>query len=287
MINKLAIIGIGLIGGSLARALRESGHVREIIGYSRTLGTVQEAIRLGVIDRAAVSVVDTAREADIVVVAVPVGSMLDVFAQLAAGMSDHAIVTDVGSVKGSVIAEARPVLGAKFRHFVPGHPLAGTEDSGLMASTGDLFRGRRAILTPEPETDANAVERVRALWHAAGAEVVTMTASTHDEILAASSHLPHLLAYALVDMFVRMDNHRAIFENSAGGFRDFTRIASSDPGMWRDICFANRDAILSLLRQFQGNIDAVIRALEAGDDQLLFETFARAKRVRDALIKKD
>jgi prephenate dehydrogenase len=280
MINKLAIIGIGLIGGSLARALRESGYVREIVGFSRTLATVQEAIRLGVIDRAAVSVVDTVREADVVVIAVPIGGMLDVFALLAEGLADRAIVTDVGSVKGSVIAGARPVLGAKFRRFVPGHPLAGTEDSGLAASTGDLFRGRRTILTPEPETDADAVERVRALWHAAGAEVVTMSASAHDEILAASSHLPHLIAYALVDMFVRMDNHRAIFENSAGGFRDFTRIASSDPEMWRDICMANREAILSLLRQFQGDVDAMIRAL-------VFETFTRAKRVRDALIKKD
>ena len=287
MINRLAIIGLGLIGGSCARALRDVGYVREIVGYSRSLGTVQDAVRLGVIDRGAVSVVDAVREADITMVAVPVGAMLDIFAQLAANFPAHAVVTDVGSVKGSIIAGARPVLGAKFRRFVPGHPLSGTEDSGLMASVGDLFRGRRTVLTPEPETDASAVEQVRALWHAAGAEVVTMTAAVHDEILAASSHLPHLLAYALVDMYVRMDNHRAIFENSAGGFRDFTRIASSDPGLWRDICFANREAILSLLRQFQGDMNELIRVLEAGDEQILFETFARAKRVRDALIKKD
>lgn len=286
MINKLAIIGVGLIGGSLARALRESGGVREIVGYSRSLGTVQEAIRLGVIDRAEVSIADAALGADMVVVAVPVGSMLDVLAQLAPGLGERAVLTDVGGVKVSIVTAARPVLGAKFANFVPGHPLAGGERSGVQASTSDLFRGQRTILTPEPETDAGAVARVRAMWHAVGAEVAILSAQAHDEIVAASSHLPHLLAYTLVDMLVRMDNHRAIFENSAGGFRDFTRIASSDPAMWRDICLANGDVILTLARQFQADLKAVTEAIENGDDHALFEIFARAKRVRDSFIKK-
>lgn len=287
MINRLAIIGVGLIGGSLARALRDNGGVREIVGYGRSIGTVQEAMRLGVIDRAEVSIADAALGADMVVVAVPVGSMLDVLAQLAPGLGDRAVVTDVGSVKASIVAAARPVLGAKFRNFVPGHPLAGGEKSGVQASVSDLFQGRRIILTPEPETDADAVARVRAMWHAVGAEVATMSAQVHDEIVAASSHLPHLLAYTLVDMLVRMDNHRAIFENSASGFRDFTRIASSDPAMWRDICIANGDSILPLVRQFQTDLDAVAQAVEQGDEHALFEIFARAKRVRDSLIKKN
>lgn len=284
MINKLAIIGVGLIGGSLARDLRAAGAVRELIGYGRGLGNLQLAVELGVIDRAAVSLDDAVRDADMVVLAVPVGAMAEALAGIAASLSNDCVVTDVGSVKGSVIAAARPALGARFARFVPGHPIAGTERSGVGASLTGLFRHRRVILTPEPDTEEAAVGRVRAMWELTGAQIITMSAAEHDQVLAASSHLPHVLAYALLDLYVRRDDHRRIFECAAGGFRDFTRIASSDPVLWRDICLANRDAIAAILRQYQGDLGAMIEAIENGDGRWLEETFARAKHARDRLL---
>jgi prephenate dehydrogenase len=284
MINRLCIVGVGLIGGSLARDLRVTGSVGEVVGYGRGLDNLQLAVELGVIDRAAVSLDDAVRDADMVVLAVPVGAIGDVLANIAPSLAEGCVVTDVGSVKGSVVAAARPVLGGRFAQFVPGHPIAGTERSGVRASLTGLFRDRRVILTPEPDTDGEAVNRVRAMWELTGAQVVTMSAVEHDQVLAASSHLPHVLAYALLDLFVRMDDHRKIFECAAGGFRDFTRIASSDPVLWRDICLANRDAIAAILRQYQNDLGAMVDAIENGDGRWLEETFARAKHARDALL---
>jgi len=286
VINKLCIIGIGLIGGSLARALRDARYVREVTGYGRSVGNLQQAVELGVIDRVEVSLADAVRNADMIVLALPVGCMGEILEQLAPVLADHAVVTDVGSVKGSVVAEARAALNARFAHFVPGHPLAGTEQSGVAASQADLFHQRRVILTPEPETDPAALNRVRAMWEAAGAQVATLSAVDHDRILAASSHLPHMLAYCLMDLVVRHDDHRAILECAATGFRDTTRIAGSDPVMWRDICLANRDALAAVLRQYQEDLEALTAAIEKGDGPWLLETFARAKHTRDALNKK-
>ena len=286
MIDKICIIGIGLIGGSLARALRDAGYVREIIGYGRSVGNLQQAVELGVIDRAEVSLPDAVRGADMIVLAVPVGNMAEILSTLGPALPDDAVVTDVGSVKGSVITAARAALSSRFAHFVPGHPLAGTEQSGVAASLPDLFQRRRVILTPEPDTDADAQARVRAMWEAAGAEVATLTATDHDRILAVSSHLPHMLAYCLVDMVVRHDDHRAILENSAGSFSDATRVAASDPVMWRDICLANRDALLEALRQYHTDLGALVKAIEKGDGKWLCETFTRAKHARDGLNKK-
>ncbi len=286
MINKLCIVGIGLIGGSLARALRAAGYVHEIIGYGRSVGNLEQAVELGVIDRAEVSLTDAVRHADMVVLAVPVGCMAEILGELGPALTNRAVVTDVGSVKGSVTAAARGALGARFARFVPGHPLAGTEQSGVAASQPDMFMGRRVILSPEPETDADATARVREMWEATGAEIVTLSAADHDRILAVSSHLPHMLAYCLMDMVVRHDDHRAILECSAGGFRDTTRIAGSDPVMWRDICLANRDALLVALRQYQDDLGALMAAIEKGDGKLLCETFNRAKHARAALNKK-
>jgi prephenate dehydrogenase len=286
MINKLTIIGIGLIGGSLARALRDARYVREVTGYGRSVGNLQQAVELGVIDRVEVSLADAVRNADMIVLALPVGCMGEILEQLAPVLADHAVVTDVGSVKGSVVAEARAALKARFAHFVPGHPLAGTEQSGVAASQADLFHQRRVILTPEPETDPAALNDVRAMWEAAGAQVATLSVVDHDRILAASSHLPHMLAYCLMDLVVRHDDHRAILECAATGFRDTTRIAGSDPVMWRDICLANRDALAAVLRQYQEDLEALTAAIEKGDGPWLLETFARAKHTRDALNKK-
>ncbi len=284
LIERLAIVGVGLIGGSLARDLRAAGAVGEIVGYGRGLANLQRAVELGVIDEAAVSVADAVRAADMVVLAVPVGSIEALLREIAPALTAQSTVTDVGSVKGSVVSAARAALTTHFAQFVPAHPIAGTERSGVEASMTGLFRGRRVILTPEPDTDGAAVERVHAMWRLTGAQIVAMSAAEHDRVLAASSHLPHVLAYALVDMLVRMDDHRQIFECAAGGFRDFTRIASSDPVMWRDICLANRDAIAAILRQYQGDLGALITAIEDGDGRWLEETFARAKHARDALL---
>jgi prephenate dehydrogenase len=287
MINKLCIIGVGLIGGSLARALRAAGHVREVSGYGRSIANLQRAVELGVIDRVEVSLADAARLADVIVLAVPVGGMAEILQQLAPLLTDQVIVTDVGSVKGAVVAAARAALGARFPHFVPGHPIAGREQSGVAASVPDLFRHRRVILTPGTETDSTALARVRTMWEAAGAETIELTAEDHDRILSVSSHLPQMLATCLMDMVVRHDDHRAILDCAAGGFRDVTRIAGSDPVMWRDICLTNRDAMVNALRQYHVELRDLISAVEKGDGEWLLDTFTRAKHARDGLNKKN
>jgi prephenate dehydrogenase len=287
MINKLTLIGVGLIGGSLARALRDAGHVREVVGYGRGLANLQRAVELGVVDRIETSLSAAVRDADMVVLATPVGGMAEILGAIAPYLARAAVVTDVGSVKGTVAAAARIVLGEKLAGFVPGHPIAGTERTGVEASFSSLFVGRRVVLTPLPETSAEALARVRAMWQAAGAEVVSMSVEHHDAVLAATSHLPHLLAYALVDMLARLDDSREIFAYAAGGFRDFTRIASSDPVMWRDISLANREAIVKMLKQYQAEVNGLIKAVAAGDGMKLQTLFARAKAARDALVTND
>lgn len=287
MINKLAIIGVGLIGGSLARALRQSGHVGDVVGFGRSLGKLQTAVDLGVIDHAEVSLAATVRGADMVVVAVPVATIKPILSELAPLMVDGAVVTDIGSVKGVVVQAAREALGARYAVFVPGHPIAGTEHSGVAASQAELFQGHHVILTPDNDTDPAALARVRAMWQATGADVLIMSVVQHDEILAACSHLPHMLAYALVDMLVRRDDHKKTFDLAAGGFRDFTRIASSDPVMWRDICVGNSDALVRVLQAYRDNLDVLISAIVRGDADWLEDTFNRAKRARDDYIKRD
>lgn len=285
MIEKLAIIGVGLIGGSLARDLRALDAVDEIVGYGRSVGNLQRAVELGVIDSAAASVRDAVVGADVVVVAVPVGSIGPVLEDIVSVIGDSTVVTDVGSVKQSVIESARATLGPRFPLFVPGHPIAGTEHSGVEASIEGLFRSRRVLLTPTPDTDAGALNRVNDIWEAVGAEVIVMDAFEHDQILAASSHLPHMIAFALMDMLVRMDEHREIFAFSAGGLRDTTRIAGSDPTMWRDIVLANRDTLLAALSQYREDIGELIAAIERGDGEWLFDTFSRARAAREMLNK--
>ncbi|MHB8348080.1 MAG: prephenate dehydrogenase [Acidiferrobacterales bacterium] len=283
MIRKLAVLGVGLIGGSLARALRAAGAVGEIVGYGRGFANLQQAVDLGVIDRAERSAEQAVSAADMVVLALPVGSMADTLTRIAPQIGAQTVVTDVGSVKGSIVSAARTALGGRFPRFVPGHPIAGTEQSGVGASFAELFRDRRVVLTPVTDTDPDALERVRAMWQAAGAQTVSMEVGHHDEILAATSHLPHLLAYCLVDTLASMDDSRVIFDFAAGGFRDFTRIASSDPVMWRDICLANRPAIQAALGQYRRDLDALMDAIGRDDGVWLLDLFARAKRERDAL----
>jgi prephenate dehydrogenase len=287
MINRLAILGVGLIGGSLARALRDAGHVVEIVGYGRTLASLQRAVELGVVDRIETSLSAAVNGADMVVLATPVGVMPEIFPAIAPYLGESTVLTDVGSVKGTVVAAAHNALGAKLAGFVPGHPIAGTEHSGVESSFASLFVGRRVVLTPLPENSAEAVARVRAMWQAAGADVTEMSVEHHDEVLAATSHLPHLLAYALVDLLTRLDDRREIFSYAAGGFRDFTRIASSDPVMWRDISLANQKALVKMLKQYRTELDDLIAAVSSSDGNRLQQLFARAKAARDSLISND
>jgi prephenate dehydrogenase len=281
MIERLCIIGVGLIGGSLARAARAAGVCREVVGAGRNADNLRLAVELGVIDRYETDAGAAVQGADMVVVAVPLGAIRDVFKAIGGHLMPGAVVTDVASAKASVVEDARQAFGEVPSWFVPAHPIAGTEQSGVAASFASLFQQRRVILTPLPQTDARACARVRALWQAAGAEVMEMPVAHHDEVLAATSHLPHLLAYTLVDSLARLDDSEEIFQYAAGGFRDFTRIAGSDPVMWRDICLANRQAILAMLEHFSDDLAMLRDAITAGDGPRMLEIFARAKRARN------
>lgn len=281
MIKRLALIGVGLIGGSLVRALREKGAVTEVIGYGRGEENLQKAVELGVIDEVAETVADAVTGADMVVVATPLGSMSALFSEMVGHLSPEAIITDVGSVKGSVVEDARGAFGALPTRFIPGHPIAGTEKSGAEASLSDLYQDRRVILTPHESSDPDALRVVTEMWQTAGAEVVEMEIEHHDKVLAATSHLPHLLAYALVDSLARQEAHSEIFRFAAGGFRDFSRIASSNPTMWRDISLANRDQLLSALRSFREDLEQVEKMIQTEDGDSLQTLFDRAKQARD------
>lgn len=279
--ERLCVVGVGLIGGSLVRALRAAGRCGEVVGYGRGRENLERALALGIVDRIEAELAAAVRGADLVVVAVPVGQMEATFRAMAPHLARGAVVTDVGSTKGSVVVAARRAFGEIPPTFVPGHPIAGTEQKGAEAAFAELFQQRRVILTPLPHTAPDALARVRAMWQAAGAEVEEMGVEHHDEVLAATSHLPHLLAYTLVDSLAQLEEEAEVFRYAAGGFADFTRIASSDPQMWHDICLANRAALLRMLDHFSDNLEGVRRAIEAGDGPYLYEVFRRAKRERD------
>jgi prephenate dehydrogenase len=282
MIERLCIIGVGLIGGSLARALREAGVVGTIVGSSRNARHLQRAVDLGVIDGFDTDCAHAVHGADMVFVSVPLGAMRGVFERVKGALDDNAVLTDGGSAKGCVVSDAEAVWGELPAWLVPGHPIAGTERSGVEASFAELYRGKRVILTPTAATAAPALQRVRAMWQAAGAVVNEMPVPHHDEVLAATSHLPHVLAFSLVESLARMSEQREIFEYAAGGFRDFTRIASSDPRMWRDICLANRDALLAMLDHFGKDLGVLTDAIRGRDAEAILKIFADAKAARDA-----
>jgi len=281
MIERLAVIGVGLIGGSLARALRAAGEVGEVVGCGRSRANLEKAVELGVIDRFSHDAGEAVDGADMVFVAVPLGAMRGIFEVIHGRLAGDAVLTDGGSVKGSVIADAAAAFGEVPPGFVPGHPIAGTENSGVEASFPELYQQRRVILTPVEQTDPEAVERVGSMWRACGAEVTHMHPDHHDEILAATSHLPHMLAYSLVDSLARMKENDEIFRYAAGGFSDFTRIASSNPVMWRDICLANRGPLREILKRFANELHDLAAALDAGDGERLLTIFERAKAARD------
>jgi prephenate dehydrogenase len=286
MIRRLCIIGTGLIGGSLARALRAAGYCGEVVGAGRNAGHLKQAVELGVIDRFETDLARAVQGADMVLVAVPLGAMQSVFAAIRGHLAEDAVLTDAGSAKGSVIEDARAAFGELPAYFVPGHPIAGTEQSGVAASFAGLYRDRRVILTPLPATDVAATARVRAMWEAAGACVVEMEPAHHDTVLAATSHLPHVLAFALVESLARLQDNQEIFEFAAGGFRDFTRIASSDPVMWRDICLSNSAAVHAMIERFMTDLQALDAMVQQHDGERLLEIFQSAKAARDRLVEK-
>ena len=282
-LKRIAIVGVGLVGGSFAGALRRAGAVATVVGVDRNAEALERALALGVIDTAAESVSEAAAGADLVVVAVPVRAAASVLHDVALALDPGAVVTDVGSTKEEVTGAAREELRALFPRFVPGHPIAGREASGVDAATPDLFKGARVVLTPVAETAPDAIDVVRGCWEAAGARVALLDAATHDRIFAAVSHLPHLLSFALVSEIGARANASELLAFAAGGFRDFTRIAASSPEMWRDIALQNRAALLDELDRYSERL-AVFRALvDRGDGPGLQRLMAEARASRQAL----
>ncbi|MBF8268863.1 MAG: prephenate dehydrogenase [Gammaproteobacteria bacterium] len=285
-IKRLAILGVGLIGGSLARALRRAGVCETIVGYGRNEDNLRTAQALGVIDSYAMQPAAVVRDADMIVLATPLSTTARLLQQMQTAIIPTATLTDVGSAKGSVVKACTDTLTPEqLRRFVPGHPIAGTEKSGVEASFAELYEDHLAILTPLPQQDAGHLQRVTRMWEATGARVVTMTIEHHDQILAATSHLPHMLAYALVDCLAGMQTRDEIFRYAAGGFTDFTRIASSNPRMWADICMANRDNLISVLELFDTHIRDIKHAIASGNGDALLAIFSRAKNSRDEFIR--
>lgn len=284
MINRLCIIGVGLIGGSLALAAKKSGYCQEVIGVGRNQENLDLAIDLGVIDSATQDAAEGVQEADMVMLSVPVGVTESVCRQIAGSIPERAILTDGGSVKGSVVDQVRSAFGGKLpKNFVPGHPIAGTEKSGAGAAFAELYIDRRILLTPTEETSSESTAEVQAMWEATGAIVEIIGVEHHDRVLAATSHLPHMLAYGLVDSLAKQEKSEEIFRYAAGGFKDFTRIASSDPTMWRDICIHNRESILNALSAYEQDLREIHTAIRDSDEQALHTIFTRAKAARDNL----
>ena len=281
LFERVAVIGVGLIGGSFALALKEARACRHVVGAGRSPANLARALELGIIDSTAPDAVAAAHNADLVLLATPVAQFLKVFREVSSVLGPKAVITDGGSTKRDVIAAARAALGRKISQFVPAHPVAGAEKSGAEAARADLFRGRRVILTPLPETAESALKKVQAAWSACGARVSSLDMEEHDAVLGAVSHLPHVLAFALVHELASRENGAQLFEYAAGGFRDFTRIASSHPEMWRDICIANSDRVLEELKKYRRKLDAIGKLLEAGDGAALEKLFAEAREARD------
>ena len=285
MIERLVVIGLGLIGGSFAKGLRESGLCREVVGVDLDPESRRMAVELGVVDRCEAELAAACQGASVIQLAVPILAMEKLLRELAKLDLGDAVLTDVGSAKGNVVRAARLAFEGLPARFVPGHPIAGSEQSGVEASNAELFRRHKVILTPLEQTDSAALSLVDALWRALGADVEHMAVEHHDQVLAATSHLPHLLAFGLVDSLAKRSENLEIFRYAAGGFRDFTRIAGSDPVMWHDIFLANREAVLRTLDTFRSDLDALRDAVDAGDGHQLLGVFTRARVAREHFSK--
>jgi len=282
MIERLVVIGVGLIGGSFALALKQAGLVARVAGLGRDPQAMARALELGIVDEVCTSVEEAMRGADMVLVAAPVAQTGPILASLLPYLEPQTIVTDAGSTKCDVVANARAALGMRIAQFVPGHPIAGSESNGPDAAQAGLYRGKKAVLTPLPENDPAAVEQVASAWRACGAIIHTLPPEDHDRVFAAVSHLPHLLAYALVDDIAAKPHANLLFQYAASGFRDFTRIAGSSPEMWRDISLANRDALLTELDAYLAQLTTLRARLAAADGPALETVYANAQRARRA-----
>ena len=278
--KKIVIFGVGLIGGSFSLALRKANAVGQVIGFGRSAQTLQQAQQLGIINRIGQDVAAEVSDADLVLLATPVGQMADIMASIAPHLGKNTLVTDGGSTKCNVVEDARLHLGKHISRFVPAHPIAGAEKSGAMAARADLYQSKKVVLTPLSENSADAVARIRQAWEFCGASVSELTAQQHDEVFAAVSHLPHLLSFALVHNLAQRQNCDLLLSFAASGFRDFTRIAASNPEMWRDISLANRSALMRELQQYAGELHVLFQALENNDAKKLEEIFQRAHLLR-------
>jgi cyclohexadieny/prephenate dehydrogenase len=284
--NRLALIGVGLIGSSIARAASAQGAVRSIVATARSAATRKRVAELGIADQVVETNAAAVEGADLVIVCIPVGACGAVAKEIGPHLAGGVTVSDVGSVKGSVLRDMAPHL-PKGTHFIPAHPVAGTEYSGPDAGFAELFVNRWCILTPPKDADAKAVDKLAAFWRLLGANVDTMTADHHDLVLAITSHLPHLIAYTIVGTADEMETvtESEVLKFSAGGFRDFTRIAASDPTMWRDVFLANKDAVLEMLGRFNEDVSALTKAIRKGDGETLFEHFNRTRAIRKGIIE--
>ena len=280
MFNKVVIVGVGLIGGSFARALRHAGVVGTLVGVGRSPEAMARALELGIIDQVAACVQDAMAGADLVLIAAPVAQTAPVLASLLPYLEAGTLVTDAGSTKSDVVAAARAVLGERIGQFVPGHPIAGRETNGPDAAIVDLYHGKKTVLTPLPENTAADIERVAGAWRACGAIIHQLSPQEHDTVFASVSHLPHLLAYALVDDIARKPHAALLFQYAASGFRDFTRIAGSSPEMWRDISLANQAALLGELDAYLAQLTGLRAMLASGDGAAIEAVYANAQRAR-------
>jgi prephenate dehydrogenase len=279
---KLVVFGVGLIGGSFALALRYAGAVGEVVGFGRRPSSLREAIELGVIDRMGMNLSSELADADLVLIATPVGQMPEIFEAIAPYIGPHTIVTDGGSTKMDVERAARAAFGQKITQFVPSHPIAGAENSGASAARDTLYQGKKVVITPLPENTDDTLDRVKRAWSLCGADIFELSPEQHDRVFAAVSHLPHLLSFALVNDLAVREDAELFFNFAASGFRDFTRIAGSHPEMWRDICLANRTPLLDELHRYQDQLAALEKSLKAWDGKALEDVFNVARNARRA-----
>jgi len=279
-LNKVVIFGVGLIGGSFSLALRKAGAVGEVVGFGRSLTTLEQAKQLGIVDRIGQDIATEVSDADLVLLATPVGQMSELMVRIAPHLGARTLVTDGGSTKGDVVAAAYAYMGDKIAQFIPAHPIAGGEKSGAAAALAELYIGKKVVLTPIKENSIESINLIRAAWEACGAVVSVLTAEQHDEVFAAVSHLPHLLSFALVHDLAQRQNRDQLLSFAASGFRDFTRIAASSPEMWRDICMANRSALMDELGSYMQELETIHTALSECDADKLQEIFSLARAVR-------
>ena len=282
MINKITIVGVGLIGGSLAKALKEKNLAKTVFGYGRDRSRLDEAKKHNLIDDYSTQIEEAVNHADIIVIATPVGTFRNIFSEVKPLIVDDVIISDVGSTKTNIVDIAKEILGDKSQCFVPAHPIAGKEKSGFEASDGNLYIGKKVIITPIEDNSSESIQVIESMWKNVGAEVDFMSPQSHDDLLGMTSHLPHMLAFSLVNYLVDQNPSASIY--AGGGFKDFSRIASGDAVMWRDICLQNKDKIITHLRGYQSTVEELIDAIDQEERDKLELLFATAKKTRDSWI---